>query len=198
MDTLSVLPGEALYKMCAERYGRLQDTVGGLLSLPLDELRDLLGPVRNHLVLQPVFLKNWREVGGFYVNNSKVTTQVIVDAIGCGREGAAFSCSTLALDVSDQDGFAGRLTFSRGLVDDPLFRISQLFLYPDYNHPVIKSATDGTLHRSQNRDGLLISAQEGVSHDDLQSFERLHTAFHAVLPNILDIPMQQRIRAGQV
>ena len=199
MDTLDFLPGEALYKLYPERYARLQDTVGGLLSLPIDDLRNLFQPVRNHLVREDVFLNNWREVEGFYVNGAQVTPQVVVDAVRSGSGADAVGCSTLALDVSDQqNGFAGRLSFSRGLglVDETIYRRSELLLYPDYRHAVIIISADAQWNRFENPNGVLMSAQVDVPHYDIERFGQIHRAMHAMLPNILDIPVQDRTRRG--
>jgi len=192
MDTLSFLPGEALYKLYPGRYTTLQDTVGGLLSCPIDDLRNLFQPVREYLVLKDVFLNNWREVEGFCVNGAQVTPQVVVDAVRSGSGANPVGCSTLALDVSDQNGFAGRLSFSRGLGldEETIYRRSELLLYPDYRHAVI------IVYRFEKPSDVSMSAQVDVPHDDIERFGQFHHTMHAILPNILDIPVQERARAG--
>ncbi len=200
MDTLSFLPGEALYKLYPERYARLQDTVGGLLSMPIDDLSILFQPVRNHLVREDVFLNNWRVVEGFYVNGAQVTPQVVVDAVRSGSGADVVGCSTLALDIADQNGFSGRLSLSRGLDLDgeTIYRTSQLLLYPDYRHAVIIISADAQWYRLGKPNGVSLSAQIGVPHDDIERFGQFHHTFHAILPNILDIPVQQRILTGEL
>lgn len=199
MDTLNFLPGEALYKLYPGRYTTLQDTIGGLLSYPIDDLSNLFQPVREYLVLKDVFLNNWREVEGFCVNGAQVTPQVVVDAVRSGSGADPVGCSTLALDVSDQNGFAGRLSFSRGLGldDETIYRRSELLLYPDYRHAVIIISADAQWYRFDKPNGVSMSAQVDVPHDDIERFGQFHHTIHTILPNILDIPVQQRILSGE-
>lgn len=194
MDTLNFLPGEPLHEQYRGRYARLKRTAGDLLSYPLDDLACLLRPVRNLLVLGNVLPNSWREIEGFDLNGTIVAPKLVVEVIGTARGDFIPGSSRLALEVSDRSGVAGNLSFSRGMDGTRVYRTGELLLYPHYGTPVIRTIAEWEQMDKPNCTSVL--AQEGVTGFDRDLFRELHTSMHAILPNIIDIPLQHLVLAG--
>lgn len=192
--TDTFLPGELLFELLPERYSRLTETMRDLSSLPYDGLRDLFWPVRDSLVLGTVLPNSWREVEGFEMNGALITPTFIIEAVKSADKRFISGSGIFALEVSDENGFAGRLSFSRLKEHETVYRTGEGFLYPDYGHPFV--LTESLWDMSEMSGEVSVFAQQGVTEADIALFRRLHTSVHTVLPNIIDIPLGDLVRAG--
>ena len=100
--------------------------------------------------------------------------------------------SIFALEVSDENGVAGSLSFSRWKQHETIYRTGKGFLYPDYRYPFI--STEGSWDMSEMPGEVSVFAQPGITGSDIASFYRLHTSVHTVLANVIDIPLGDRVR----
>lgn len=193
MDTLNFLPGEPLHEQYRGRYARLKRTAGELGSFRYDDLGCLFRPVRDCLVLGKVLPNSWTEVGGFELGEALVKPKFIIEARTARRNYNPGS-STVALEVFDQSGCAGYLSFARGVEDGFVYRTGQLLLYPDYGYPVIQTVASWGI--SEKPGDITVMTQEGITGFDRDTFQRLHRSMHAIIPNLIDIPLQHLVLAG--
>ncbi len=192
MDTDHFLPGDPLYEKHPGRYTRLVNTMEALSSLPYDDFGHLLRPVRDLLVLGTVFPNSWREAGGFEMNGALITSSFIIEAVKSADREFIPGSSIFALEVSDENGVAGSLSFSRWKQHETIYRTGKGFLYPDYRYPFI--STEGSWDMSEMPGEVSVFAQPGITGSDIASFYRLHTSVHTVLANVIDIPLGDRVR----